>query len=116
MQTTVFHSHVNRPLIISYYMYNPQNLLTHAHLHTHTHARTHTHTHSLRLNESDEFSMDMSSSLELTSLFTPTLNQTLVDLDKLTVDETRDLLISILFVLKNIDKCEQFDNSQCHCY
>ena len=85
------------------------------HPHTHPHTPTLTHTHSFHLNESDEFSLELSGSLELTHLFTPTLNQTIMDLDKLTVDETRDLLISILFVLKNIDKCEQFNNSRCRC-
>ncbi len=60
--------------------------------------------YSVRQTEGDEFSLDMSGSLELASLFPPVLNQTIVDLDKLTVEETRDLLISVLFVLKNIDK------------
>lgn len=60
--------------------------------------------YSLRQTEGDEFSLDMSGSLELTSLFSPALNQTIVDLDKLTVEETRDLLISLLFVLKNLEK------------
>ena len=50
--------------------------------------------------------LDMSGSLELASLFAPTLNQTLIDLDKLSVEESRDLLISVLFVLKHLDKCE----------
>ena len=32
------------------------------------------------------------------------MDQTLIEMDKISVDETRDLLMSVLFVMKHLDR------------